>query len=1066
MESEFLTFEATDVELIGDVIEFDEEVQRGEKVRFYTLDEQVNDAFERMVPKGRTTRAQLEKLDKEVDRIRELYTTFVSPTAEGYDVIVPKTLRVFPWIVPLTPVMGYSKYSFAERWEPLFAQDAIRQPNGYVRMLTSLPSPYANDVGTPYPVVVPTEFAYREAVEQQGANSNHSRRVLPTFQMNKTRRHEDGRIDVMSAAVEGTADSSPFIGYWLKKRNLPIPDPLPGHPFLESNESRFIETTEPLSDVVPGLDAVLMHGVPVTTDPYGEGRKYLKIYDVSLDSVPWSLWKQRFPKVALVDVTPPPIDLALPEAKSVAPSSNILEQYGTQYFPGIAGRKWLMTQEDGGHLVVKMIQSLAGDAGTVATLPVAELGDIRFPDVDEDQCELVGRTFHDLAIQGVIRQWDLGKNRYNRKCLPLDIIKQERHQVGYRDRLQWKETTQKDILSEYTRALGFYRAGKPTTKGVEYAKQTSRAISQLRQQVVAVLSDEDRFPEDKLKAIALLTRDAPHTSKQVVDAEGLFVVCDHTLAILSGDMIADRLAFYDTWTARVDGARVCKVCGEHVNNDVLVHQEDFSEEGRLLKHADALETNTFHGAAVASYTTSLRAMQGFFDLEEPADGTMFLLISLLQLLPSQEHIIPVLQEAREIAGAIKIKDPGGKARGMVGIAATALLMQTHLPRLVPRRSFGSLPLKIDGFPRDTESDKAPTVIDSLMLVLRKTFEAYPTSFKGPSLAVMRGVLSEAPVIRKGVIAILKKMLPKFAAQLLRAKSEAELNPAATPPVGLVPVMLPPVKLGVITSFPACTEPRSMWADPRPPTILQPAVPLDSGIRPRASAHPMRREVVVPKQMIAMPVKDIQRRIKLAAVPNTQGDTWRTNLLIAQRVGNALDIDVRIDTIDVSQPADLLRDIAEGLVKETMATIARDPIKRRAYEELREKDITLFSLLSSLKDATTETNTLRAKERHLFTDRMRDMTDSQRQITKDLLDRGMAPHILTNADRDIFAAQLERELTPLAEVEPNPDIGVGAPRDAPDDDDRNADQGDYGDHTAQGNRERDQTTADLDRNGPI
>ena len=34
MESEFLTFEAGDVEFIGDVIEFDEEVQRGEKVRF------------------------------------------------------------------------------------------------------------------------------------------------------------------------------------------------------------------------------------------------------------------------------------------------------------------------------------------------------------------------------------------------------------------------------------------------------------------------------------------------------------------------------------------------------------------------------------------------------------------------------------------------------------------------------------------------------------------------------------------------------------------------------------------------------------------------------------------------------------------------------------------------------------------------------------------------------------------------------------------------------------------------------------------------------------------------
>ena len=1062
MENEFLTFEATDVELIGDVIEFDEEVQRGEKVRFYTLDEQMNDAFEHMIPKGRTTRAQLEKLDKEVDRIRDLYSTYVSPTSEGYDVIVPKSLRSFPWVVPLTSGQGHATYSFAERWEPLFTEDAIRQPNGYVRMLTSLPSPYVNDVGTPYPVDRPTEFAYREAVEEQGENGDTSRRVLPRFVMNKTRRHEDGRVDIVPLPVDGTADPGPFIGYWLKKRSLPIPDPLPDHRFLASNESSFIETTEPLADVVPQMDAVLMHGVPVTTDPYGEGRKYLKIYDVALEAVPWGLWKQRFPKVALVDTMPPPIDVAFPEDKPVPPSSNIVEQYGQPYFPGISPRSWLMNQVDGGRLVVKMIQSLAGDAGTVEMLPVAEMGDIRFPDVEDDQCTLVGKTFHDFAMQGVIRQWDLGKNRYNRKCLPLDIVKQERHQVGYRNRQQWKESTQKDILGEYTRVLAAYRVPKSTAKGVEYVKQVTRAVSQLRQQVVAVLADEDRFPEDKLKAINLLTREAPHTAGQVVDAEGLFVVCDHTLSILAGDMAKDRLAFYDTWTARVDGARVCKICGEHVNNDVLVHQEDFSEEGRALKHADALETNTFHGAATTTYTTSLRAMQGFFDLEEPADGTMFLLISLLQLLPSQDQILPVLQEAHEIAAAIKAKDSGGKARGMIGIAATALLLQTHTPRLVPRRSFGPLPLKIDGFPRDTDVDKAPTVIDSLLTVLRKTFEAYPTSFKGPSVSVMRGVLSDAPTIRKGVIAILKKMMPKFAAPLARAKTEAMQNPVATPPVGLVPVMLPPTKLGTVTSFPACAGPRSMWADPREPVVRQPAVPLDSGIRPRASTHAMKQGVVVPKALVPTPVKDIQRRIKLVAQPRTTGDTWHTNLLIAQRISNAFGLDVDVDSIDITQSPDLLRDIADGLVRELIATLARDPIKKRAYEELREKDITLFALLASLKEATTETNTLRAKERHLFTDRMRDMTDSYRQITKDLLDRGMAPHILTNADRDIFAAQIERELAPLTEV----DIGVGAPRDAPDDDDRNADQGDYGDHTAQGNRERDQDADALDRQGPI
>jgi hypothetical protein len=122
------------------------------------------------------------------------------------------------------------------------------------------------------------------------------------------------------------------------------------------------------------------------------------------------------------------------------------------------------------------------------------------------------------------------------------------------------------------------------------------------------------------------------------------------------------------------------------------------------------------------------------------------------------------------------------------------------------------------------------------------------------------------------------------------------------------------------------------------------------------------------------------------------------------------------------------------------------------------------MLASLKEAKTETNTLKAKERHLFTERMRDMTDTQRQITKDLLDRGMAPYIITKKDRDTFAAQLEKELEPL--VEPDVDEGVGGARDAPDEDDYNADDGDYGDHTARGNRDLDNDYQPPDDDGPI
>ena len=1058
MENEFLTFEATDVELIGDVIEFDEQVQREEKVRFYTLNEQVTDAFEQMIPKGRTTRKQLEKLDKEVDRIRDLYSTYVTPTSEGYEVIVPKSLRSFPWIHPVYSKSDLSTYSYEDNWAPLFSPTSIRQPNGYVRMLTALPSPYIAQQGTPYPIDSVTEFVNSDGLSPQ--------RMLPRFTMNQTRRHEDGRIDVMKMPVDGTADPAEFKGYWLKKRSMPIPNPLPEHLFLDSNEAKFIPSNQPLSEVIPELEAVMIHGVPSTQDPYGEGVKYLKIYDISLDAVPWELWKKRFPKKETIDTMPPPIELPFKEGENPPPSSNVVEEYGTPYFPGIAARKWFMGQEDGGQLIVKMIQSLAGNAGTVEMLPISELGEIRFPTVEEDQCKLQGLTFNDFALHGVIRQVEVyqkGKMTYERKCLPTDIIQQERHQIGYRNREQWKPSTSEDILKLHRTALKFFRTLPPSRSTKVYERYLARSTSQLREQVVALLKDDDRFPEDKLKAIQILTRDAPHSNKIVTDAEGAFVVCDHTLAILGGDMATDRLGFYDTWTVRVDGSRVCKVCGEEVNQDVLVHQEDFTEEGRALKHADALETNTFHGESTLTFTTKLRSLQGLFDLNEPADSTLFLLISLLQILPSQEQLVPIVQSARAMAATLRSRDRDGNARGMVGIAATALLLQTHLPQLVPRRSFGSLQLKMDGFPRDTDSDKAPTVIDSLLTVLRKTFDAYPTSFKGPSVTVMRGVFLDFNGIRKGVISILKRLMPTFSAALTRARTETALNPSPPPPAGLIPVRLPPETLGTVTSFPSCGNPRTVWADSKPPLLSQPVVPLDR-LRPRPTTTPLRATVIEPRTLSLPDVKDIQRRIRISTVARTEGDSWRTNLLIAQRLNDVFHLKLDFSSLDVTQKPSLLRDAAEGFIKEVTSTILKDPVKRRTYEELREKDLTLFALLYPLKDAKSETNSARAKERHIFTDRLREMTDSERQITKDLLDRGMAPYIITNVDRDIIAAQIERELGRLEE--PEEDIGVGAPRDAPEDDEHVVDEGDYGDHLAQGNREQDQFNEEIDREGPI
>jgi hypothetical protein len=84
MADEFLTFEAKDVQILGEET-FNEEVQREESKRFYTLNEQVTDAYDKMVPRGkRATKCQLDRIAKETERYREMYMQYVSATDDSY----------------------------------------------------------------------------------------------------------------------------------------------------------------------------------------------------------------------------------------------------------------------------------------------------------------------------------------------------------------------------------------------------------------------------------------------------------------------------------------------------------------------------------------------------------------------------------------------------------------------------------------------------------------------------------------------------------------------------------------------------------------------------------------------------------------------------------------------------------------------------------------------------------------------------------------------------------------------------------------------------------------------
>jgi len=1023
--TDFFNFEATDLQLIEE-FEFDETVEREERVRFYTLEEQTVDAYEKLLPRGRASKYVLDELKKQVGRIRDLYETFIVPTAEAYavrDVVHGKRV---PWVFPAYSSQSWKEYNFQTDWTPLFTAQNIRLPGAYPRMVDALPRPFLVTEGMPYEITQPTELL--------DVNGRTPIRALPSFEISRTQRHEDGTFDVVGVQREGTADRVSFVGYYLAKRGVDVPNPLAGHPFFENAESRFVEAPQPLVDVFPQVDAILDHGVPVTADPYGVGMSYLRVYDVRLSDIPWNVWKAKFPQVELLDSMPEPAQLQFPQRDQLAPPESLVRDYRSPYYPGLSNRYWLMRQLDGGEY---QIQRLLADAvsagGSVALIPLPSLEAIKYPDtqVTDPACVLTGKTFLQFQTQGILRS-RLEKGRTLYKCVPLDFVLQERAQVGYKGRRQWTEATPTEIIKVYQDAMRTYMMPvAPAVKSVPESRTPMNEMSQQRQDVLAVLEDSHRYPEDKLHDLNQLLRDSSLTQNIYKDAEGQFVVCSHTLALLAGDLNRDRKAFHEKWTKAEVGFRVCKFCGERVVSEDFVEQAEFTDEGFVVQRTAALEQPKFHSEGAASVLSGLQALRPIFLQDNPSDSIVYLLLTLLQVVPDAKMLQPVLFAGRGYANDMEGNDEKTKkAQGAVGVATAVILLQAHIPTLVPRRSFGPRPLKLSGYPRDASEPEEFTIVDSLMLVLRKTFEAYPGTFKDASVHAIRWLRTNPGNFKKTTLALIEDLLeeqPVLRTMLDKAKEHVSTMPVLPPPPTLLPAVKPPEKLNTIKAFPDCRAFRPFWTGPHAPVITQPRLELRAGIQASPQldvleAVPSVRSVpVVPSDadIASMFRRGVPARFKKTLDIT---DDWRTNTAIASRLNMMFKLGMDIATVDTKMDASKHKNYAKGLVYEALHRIDESPVKRTKFIESLDKDISLYVLTANVQTERRKYNSIRALERKSFTDRMRAMTDIEREITSELVKLGLSAPVVTPADRRLFASQIEAPADILADdgVEPTDD----------------------------------------------
>jgi hypothetical protein len=1057
---EFL-FDPTTEFVVLEEFEFDELIERPSAIRFFTYEEQASDFIEKLLPKtGKVAKGVIRKAEHEVDAFTYLYKNTLEETPDGYVEKKYSPPKILPWVryINSSPLV-VTRYNY----DDLVLTQKEMAPNYYLRMLDILPKSglYFSTGETP--------------VYTRGKVKINDTVFLDDYVYTRTSFRDDGSYTIDKIPRVDTRDVAKFSGYIVDRPPIDPPNPLTDHPFLSAHPDPIrIDTTEPLPELLPNIETIFEHAIPETRDPYMQGLDYLKVYNIRLRDVPFKLWTSKFPPVPLVEISPIPVSITFPERIEEQPAKQLVDTYKSPWYPALASRRWLMGQEDAGLLVSKMLLSKVGSLGVVAIPPpigFPEGGIITGTPEDCLPTEITG--FDDFLTRGIHRAptcpscgatGHIGKTCPIKKtnkdynsgygCIPLSFVSVERESAPYENKEPWTPGTDETILKTHLSEIEKHR-----NYHVEYfskppASSPASLLSETRQLIVKILNDDSKVPEDQLFEIQELLRDAIVENNVYKTADGAFLICEHEIERLKGEFNKDPDAYLRKWGAKVDGYYVCQYSGDRIA-EVIQHQDAFDEQGHIINRHDKISVSAYLPKEHLSFAIHLRNLQSFFNIGEPAEDIMYLLISLLQILPEEKDLITLISYVREETAKVKAK-VGSKLVekkndidlmfGMFGFNAVVILLQTHLPQLIPRRSFGGRPLLLRGFPRDTSDINDAPLIDSLLGALQQTFESYPSTFRGSSVVFLRTLLNNRKVVKKLVLSGLQKQfVPKFKDQLLYAKDNLEavsvgyvVQQAYQPPV------LRPQKdvsyLGPAEKVSTSDETRFncyaklAWMEPGTPfSFRQPELPITETIQPSKKAA-----VVTSDERVLgayTPTADeVRKRLKIKGPPGAlfkrilDLNTPRSLQSILLRIFTLASLEnptpqmktyiaeIRNNIESAFENPSLLRDYFKGVLLEFLTLLT--PGLERAILQ----DIPIRSVLSTAAETRSVIDKLGAAEREEFKARLRRMPDAQREVTKELIDLGLAPYLITKGDRELFSKELQRE----TDVEPPTDNPLVAP----------------------------------------
>ena len=417
-----------------------------------------------------------------------------------------------------------------------------------------------------------------------------------------------------------------------------------------------------------------------------------------------------------------------------------------------------------------------------------------------------------------------------------------------------------------------------------------------------------------------------------------------------------------------------------------------------------------------------------------------------------------------------------------------ILLQTHTPRLVPARSFGTTSLNFSGYPRDTDNTDNSPILDTLITILKIPAELLTSSLKSPVASFFREILKDPESIRKESISNMKLFVQKFKDILETAKNNygsTEVEMTGVPLIIRKKQFLEiGERIGKEETVSECNvpQPKTVIIPKSKPNIVQEKIELQKNITASPNLIKLDNDFKIPLS-VTLTEKDVQNKKKLG-IPNEFREFTRLNNFLKSNtdfVTYSLFLTRLLDILSINKFSieslkkyrtelvylnnkinnSLKRDAIIGIIYEVLHEVSRLNIKSeflRNIKDLIDTDLIIKTILTKKEDAEKEVYTLKSKERELFKMRMRQLNDTQREATKFLLDIGISSYIVTNEDRELFQQEYvfpdpEEEYDNLTQ-----NRGDGFPVDNNGDELEN-DRGEHGDKVERANNDYDYTPTD-------